>query len=273
MAWIESHQSLGGHPKTKRLARLLDITRRDAVGLMHCLWWWALDYAQDGDLTAHDPADIADAVDFEGEPKDLIEALVACGVGGEAGFVENQNGSLLIHDWDEYVGRLILRRKADANRKREWRKSDANRTAGGRDADATRDGVRTQPTEPTQPTEEICRPDEQAERWAEEIRDVCQHYLEHHPRARMPRSDSKEWKRIRRHLQAGWTVVELKLAIDGCHKTPHNQGENKTRTKYLGLDLIMRDDSHVQRFMENSEATPGRCRVPTDAELAEWVPS
>ena len=50
--WIKSYQDLGRHPKTSRLARTLGISRPAAIGHWHLLWWWALDYAKDGDLAA-----------------------------------------------------------------------------------------------------------------------------------------------------------------------------------------------------------------------------
>ena len=52
MAWIESHQELANHPKTKRFKRALGISTPQAIGHLHLLWWWALDYAQDGSLAA-----------------------------------------------------------------------------------------------------------------------------------------------------------------------------------------------------------------------------
>ena len=51
MAWIESHQELRHHYKTKRLARELKVTVAAAIGHLHCLWWWAIDFAPDGDLS------------------------------------------------------------------------------------------------------------------------------------------------------------------------------------------------------------------------------
>ena len=50
MAWIESHQALGRHPKLRRLARALNISHPTAVGDLHYLWWFAIDFAQDGSL-------------------------------------------------------------------------------------------------------------------------------------------------------------------------------------------------------------------------------
>lgn len=108
MAWIESHQSLAAHPKTKRLARRLGVPVPQAIGHLHLLWWWAIDYAPSGDLSRFEDADIADAVLWEGDAGWLVAALV------DAGFIDGK----VIHDWDEYTGRLLDRREANAERKR-----------------------------------------------------------------------------------------------------------------------------------------------------------
>lgn len=123
MAWIESHQTLGQHPKTKRLARYLEVSLPAAVGHLHYLWWWALDYAQDGDLSRYEPEDIADAVLWDGDAKAFVEALI------RAGFLDQVNDKLLIHDWDDYAGRLIDKRKANSERARRWREKKSNECA------------------------------------------------------------------------------------------------------------------------------------------------
>ena len=64
MAWIKSHDTLRQHPKTLRLSRLLAVNVRETIGLLHCLWWWCMDYAPDGDLSRYDPDEIAAAVDW-----------------------------------------------------------------------------------------------------------------------------------------------------------------------------------------------------------------
>ena len=110
MAWLQSHQSLRDHPKTRKLARRVgDVPR--AIGLLHCLWWWAMDYAPDGDLTKHDAEDIAIGCEWDGDPDDIIQALIECG------FIDNGDG-LSIHDWWEYAGSLIVKREANRERAR-----------------------------------------------------------------------------------------------------------------------------------------------------------
>ncbi len=55
--------------------------------------------------------DIEDAVDWRGEPGAFFTALQ------DAHFIDGKQ----IHDWDQYAGKLIERRKADAERKRQAR--------------------------------------------------------------------------------------------------------------------------------------------------------
>ncbi|BAE83988.1 DnaD domain protein [Desulfitobacterium hafniense] len=143
MAWIASNQELGEHPKTKRLAKLLDISRVTAVGHLHFLWWWALDYAQDGDLSKFDELDIAEAVGWEGNPGDFIEALLTCGPGGRgAGFLErDEDGALLIHDWWEYAGKLVGQRKANAARMRKSRETKKERAKNVQNTNIAREGA------------------------------------------------------------------------------------------------------------------------------------
>lgn len=124
MAYIESHQELRAHPKLKKAARSLGIAPACLVGHLHFLWWWALDYAQDGSLGGYADDDIADAAGWDGDPGDFIDALVGCGLPGRSGFLdvaEDGDATLSIHDWWEYGGKLIAKRRADAERKRTQR--------------------------------------------------------------------------------------------------------------------------------------------------------
>ena len=52
MAFIELHDSLREHRKSYMLAAELKIEKAHAIGLLACLWMWASQNAEDGDLTA-----------------------------------------------------------------------------------------------------------------------------------------------------------------------------------------------------------------------------
>ena len=109
MAWIESHTTLREHPKRKRLSRLLGIKARETIGLLHILWWWVLDFAPEGDLSAYSDEDIADSIDWEGDAGQLVAALT------QAGFMDADRQ---VHDWDEFAEKWIARRRANAERMR-----------------------------------------------------------------------------------------------------------------------------------------------------------
>jgi hypothetical protein len=84
-----------------------------------------------------------------------------------------------------------------------------------------------------------------------EVLEVFTHYRTYHPRAHPePSSKSKEWRAIKARLAEKYSVTDLKLAIDGHHKSKHHLGNNERQTKYLSLELCMRDSSKVQGFME-----------------------
>lgn len=114
MPWIESHTALARHPKTLRLARGLGATVPAAIGHLHMLWWWAIEYAQDGDLSEYDPTEIAVACMWDGDAELLLRALAA------AGFL-NPDGTL--HDWGDYAGRLIEQRRQNVARAQAWRQA------------------------------------------------------------------------------------------------------------------------------------------------------
>lgn len=124
MPYIESHQELGRHPKTRRLARLLSVSLPCAVGHLQFLWWWAMDYAQDGEITKFDAFDIADAAGWEGDPDTFLDALIGCGIGDGAGFVERcEEGVIRLHDWQDYGGKLFTERRKNAEKQSRYRDS------------------------------------------------------------------------------------------------------------------------------------------------------
>lgn len=112
MAWIESHQEVAHHPKTRKLAKKLEIDLAAAIGHLHALWWWAVDYAEDGSLNKHTDEDIAIGALWDYDPKTFVDALVECR------WIDRNGEDLSLHDWDEYAGRLVDKRRANAERKR-----------------------------------------------------------------------------------------------------------------------------------------------------------
>jgi|GEM_PF-2386319 len=99
------------HPKTRRLARQIRMPIFAAMGLVECLAHWAYKFAQDGAIGKFEDDEIADGVGWEGDPAELIRALV------HAGFVDqHQDLRLVIHDWPEHADTAIHMSLARARR-------------------------------------------------------------------------------------------------------------------------------------------------------------
>jgi hypothetical protein len=62
------------------------------------------------------------------------------------------------------------------------------------------------------------------------------------------RLDEKRRRKIRMRLNDGYTVQQLRDAIDGCATSKFHMGQNDRRTAYNDIELICRDASHVDKF-------------------------
>lgn len=101
MAWIESHQSLKDHPKLLDLCGILEWDQDVAIGKLHRLWWWCLDYAVDGDLQRFNDSQIALGMGVAiPQAKRVVEALV------QARWLERQP-YFRVRNWWQYVGRFL----------------------------------------------------------------------------------------------------------------------------------------------------------------------
>lgn len=115
MAYIESHASLKDHPKTIALATILQEDKLTAIGRLQCLWWWAVDAAPDGTIPARSRRELALAVEWSGDPGEVIEAFV------EVGFLVGTGDGWRIHDWEDYTGKVVRRQRSNAERQARWR--------------------------------------------------------------------------------------------------------------------------------------------------------
>ena len=126
MAWIKSEQAIASHPKTLMLATRLGVSVPEAIGHIHLLWWWALDYCKDGYITRYRDY-IPMAAQWEGDGELFTKALI------EFGWVDEIDDELIIHDWMEYTGKLESVRQKDAERKRKARNSSNAKTSTNRE--------------------------------------------------------------------------------------------------------------------------------------------
>lgn len=103
-----------------------------------------------------------------------------------------------------------------------------------------------------------------------DVMSVLAHYQRLHPLSKLTEK-SKEGRLIRDRLAEGYSAEDLCRAIDGYHRSPHHTGENDRRTKYLSLELFMRDSKHVQagiEFLDRSAVPNSKNGMAVAAVLA-----
>lgn len=133
MAWIELHQTLPTNKKTLRLKKILKIKTPQAIGHLCLLWLWALDNAEDGDLSIFSDDEVSEVSGWTGKPETFVAALI------EAGFLDEDRH---IHHWVEYAGALIDKREVtrEQNKIRQQARRDKIKNSHDRHASVTRDG-------------------------------------------------------------------------------------------------------------------------------------
>ncbi|MBM3944332.1 MAG: hypothetical protein FJ317_02450 [SAR202 cluster bacterium] len=80
-----------------------------AIGHLHLLWWWALEHASPGSLDNVSGKEVAEVCMWRGRPAELLRALTGAGL---------LDADRTIHDWADYTGRLLDRRRANRDRMR-----------------------------------------------------------------------------------------------------------------------------------------------------------
>jgi DnaD/phage-associated family protein len=88
-----------------KLAEVLHISEVTAVGHLVYLWLWALDNAQDGDLTNIADVSLAKAARYTRGSAKFVLGLT------QAGFLSINENTRELHDWFVYAGKLIAQRE------------------------------------------------------------------------------------------------------------------------------------------------------------------
>jgi hypothetical protein len=99
------------------------------------------------------------------------------------------------------------------------------------------------------------RQQKQTNSWAEQVVVIFAYWQQvlNHPKAKL---DNKRRSLIVAALKMGYTIDELKKAIDGISKTPHNMGRNDRGEVYDGLHVLFRNSEQIERFMRNADSPP-----------------
>lgn len=67
-------------------------------------------------------------------------------------------------------------------------------------------------------------------------------------KTRVPSLDAKRELKVASAI-ADYGIPECKAAIDGCAASDFHMGRNKQKKRYDDLELIFRDQDHIERFL------------------------
>ena len=241
---------------------MLSVRRSELVGCLHFLWWWALEYAPDGDVEDFEPEDLADAADWPGDAAQFVDALLNCGPKDGPGFLARLDGRLVIHDWEANQGsqfrariHAAARKRAERDRKRDESVTDSDDVTLDRDSvtqGCDLAGAKDRPTRPTGQEEHS-----RAAELHQAVEKVFTHWAQvlGHPEARLT-TDRKG--KISSRLREGATVERLMQAIDGCAGSKYHMGDNQQGRRYDSIELIFRNAGKVDEFAEMVASKPGQ---------------
>jgi uncharacterized protein YdaU (DUF1376 family) len=104
---------------------------------------------------------------------------------------------------------------------------------------------------------------------ADKSTDVFNHWAKVMGKNNQSKFNAKRKGAVNSRFKEGYTVDQIKQAIDGCANTPHNMGQNDRGELYNDLELICRNGSNVERFAGNlSRVIPNQ---PDYSAVAERV--
>lgn len=98
------------------------------------------------------------------------------------------------------------------------------------------------------------------ERGDPRVTEVFEHWREKMQKNAAAKLTDDRRAKVLARLREGYTVDDIKRAIDGCASSPHHMGENESRTRYDDLTLICRSGSKLEGFRD-------RARMPSQAPL------
>ena len=67
----------------------------------------------------------------------------------------------------------------------------------------------------------------------------------------------KRDKAIKARLKEGYTIEQIKAAIDGCRNDPFSMGHNDRQKPFNDIELICRNGEKLESFLEGHVAKQG----------------
>ena len=85
----------------------------------------------------------------------------------------------------------------------------------------------------------------------DQVKEVFDHWITTMGKTSQAKLTDMRKKCVEARLKEGYTVDQIKQAIEGCAKSPHHMGQNDSGTVYDDLTLICRSGDKVEQFANN----------------------
>lgn len=225
------------------------------MGILESLWHFAQEYARDGAVGRHPDEAIARWIGWTGNPVDLIHGLAT------AGWIDRCScHRLRIHDWPKHADQTVKRVLAEHD---QWflacyddpgavlAPSELPCRAVPSLAKPGQPSVSEPPPTPATPAEarNVALGKLGPPKREDEAREVHVHWLAVMGKRATTKLLPERREKILARLREGYTVEQLKQAIDGCRVSPFHRGGNDKRQVYDDLMLICRSGSKVEMFI------------------------
>lgn len=239
--WFRVNADVVDHPKTLALRAELQEPLADAY--VTRLWSWAHRYAPTGRINGAHTAQLETVLGWRGPAQALVGALE------KTGWLERDLDSFQVHDWHDHQGVYVEKANRDADLKRKQRRQNGARTAraarsNGAQTPPAQDKTRQDKTNNTKQeelhVEQEARPGVVAE--------VFAHWVQETGRFKTALDDKRRGVVVR--ALKLFDAETLMMAISGYLKSPHHTGQNERHTKYLDLELMLRDAKHIEAGLE-----------------------
>jgi len=254
--WIKIEKGTPDKPEILELAALLDIEDPDTItGKMIRVWSWFDSNSENG----HAPLVTKVLLDRLTGVTGLTEALVT------VGWLDKTESGFCVPNFERHLGKGAKKRASDAERKRKSRDSSQQCHKKSVTKPVTEKGLDKSRVDKSRvdSKEVVTTPSAKANPASDLFKYWCDVMGKNLSTSKLT---AKRDKAIKARLKEGYTVEQIKQAIDGCRNDPFSMGQNDRQKPFNDIELICRTGEKLESFMEticnekiiNGQSTPGR---------------
>jgi hypothetical protein len=241
--WIKFELATPDKPEVWEMAARLGVDPDAVTGKLLRVWGWFDQHTKEGNAPS--------------VTKSLLDRLV--GVNGfcnsmiESGWMVEENETIYLPNFDRHNGKTAKQRALTAKRVAEH-KQKSNEEGNGESVTSAlprEEKRREEETPPCSPPagDNAPQDDQKANRSAQ-AREVFDYWASRLGKSGNIKFTADRKRKVEARLREGYTVDELKQAVDGILNSPHHMGENEQGVVYDDLGLICRKGEKTDHFIQ-----------------------